>query len=173
MKGRSITLVLAAALTVLPDLVQAQIGIAHYPAGAEGIKAASLPPAGVYVRDYSFFYWSDRFSGGPPGFDKVFAFVNAPRLIYMTEAKIFGADYGMDLILPFGYLDWKGSAPAPSGSQWSFGDIQLEPLLLSWHLKQFDIAAGYALWVPTGPHDGGDLVSGRGEDLGGVGLESL
>jgi len=119
----------------------------HYPAGAEGLKGASLPPPGLYFRDYNFFYFANEFKDGPPDFD-LFAYVNAPRLIWMTDLEVFGANYGMDVIVPFGYLDWN---VGPGGdSDFGLGDIQIEPLLLSWHFKQFDVSAGYAIWAPTG-----------------------
>lgn len=130
----------------------------HYPAGAEGIKGASLPPPGVYFRDYNFFYFADEFKDGPPNFD-IFAYINAPRVIWMTDLEILGANYGMDVIVPFAYLDW--SVGAFSDSDFGLGDIQIEPLLLSWHFKQFDLAAGYAIWVPSGDFEIGkpDFVS--------------
>jgi hypothetical protein len=70
----------------------------------------------------------------------------------MTDFKILGADYGMDVIIPFGYLNWDFDTPAGAvnDSYFGIGDIQLEPLLLSWHFQQFDLAAGYAVWAPTG-----------------------
>jgi hypothetical protein len=138
------TLVTSLVLLALAGGVSAQ---QHYPAGAEGIKTASLPPSGVYLRDYNFFYFADRFPDGPPKFD-VFAYINAPRLIWMTDKTILGATYGMDLIVPFGYTDVKvGGA---KDNRFGLADIQIEPLLLSWHTKQFDVAAAYALWAPTG-----------------------
>jgi hypothetical protein len=122
----------------------------HYPAGAEGIRTATLPPPGIYFRDYNFVYWSDRFPDGPPGFE-AFAYVNAPRLIWMTDWKIFGADYGMDIIVPFGYARVKADVPeSVRHSRFGLGDIQIEPVLLAWHPQQFDIALAYAVWAPTG-----------------------
>jgi len=58
----------------------------------------------------------------------------------------------MDLIVPFGYMDWEFATPGKpvSGNYSGLGDIQMEPLLLSWHFKQLDIAAGYAVWAPSG-----------------------
>lgn len=130
----------------------------HYPAGAEGIKGASLPPPGVYFRDYNFFYFADEFKDGPPSFD-IFAYINAPRVIWMTELEILGANYGMDVIVPFASLDW--SIWTLKGDDLGLGDIQIEPLLLSWHLKQFDLAVGYAIWAPSGDFEIGrpDLIS--------------
>jgi hypothetical protein len=143
---------LGAGLFALAGLEPAQAVVAaHYPVGAEGIKGSSLPPPGWYFRDYSFFYTSDRFVNGPPEFD-IFACLNAPRVIWMTGCKVLGADYGMDLIVPFGYLDWEAGVPGAvaKDSYFGIGDIQIEPLLLSWHFDCMDLAAGYAVWAPTG-----------------------
>ena len=142
----------AAALLSLATVVRAQ----HYPDGAEGIRGATLPPPGVYLRDYNFFYFADRFPGGPPGFD-AFAYVNAPRLIWITEQKILGADYGMDIIVPFGYTRVKFAGL--EDHRFGLHDIQIEPLLLSWHLQQFDFAGGYAVWAPTGDFDTSHFVN--------------
>jgi len=148
MKIKLHSFLLAGALFALTMTAQAQpIVAAHYPAGAEGIKGASLPPPGVYFRDYNFFYTADNFKDGPPQFD-IFAYINAPRLIWMTDLKILGANYGMDIIVPFGYLDWK--VMGSRNSYFGLGDIQIEPVLLSWHFKQFDLSAAYAVWAPTG-----------------------
>jgi hypothetical protein len=152
MKHKFAGLLLGAGLLALPGLIQAQSIIGgHYPAGVEGIKGASLPPPGVYFRDYNIGYFADLFEDGPPAFD-ISAYINAPRLIWMTNCKILGADYGMDLIIPFGYMDWQFATPGGpvNGHYFGIGDIQVEPLLLSWHFKQFDLAAGYAVWAPTG-----------------------
>ncbi len=59
----------------ITGLVYAQT---HYPAGVEGIKGSSLPPPGVYFRDYNYIYFADQFTEGPPSFD-LFANVQAPR----------------------------------------------------------------------------------------------
>ena len=77
----------------------------------------------------------------------------------MTEWKILGADYGMDVIVPFGYLDWK--VMGTRNSYFGLGDIEIEPLLLSKHFKQFDLSGGYAVWAPTGDYSPSrpDLIS--------------
>jgi hypothetical protein len=121
----------------------------HYPPGAEGIKCGTLPPPGFYFRDYNFFYISDEFDG-MDDFD-VSVYANAPRLIWMSEFKIFGANYGADVIIPFGYTHMK--AGGASFNEFGLADIQVEPLLLSWHYDKFDISAGYAFWAPTGVSD--------------------
>ena len=144
---------LAAGIFALAAQLQAQslpVG-SHYPVGAEGINGASLPPPGVYVRDYNFFYTASKVDGLPVDLD-IFAYVQAPRLIWITKQQILGANYGCDIIVPFAYKDV--SAPFGNGYQFNLADIQIEPLLLSWHTRQFDAAAGYAVWAPTGNFDG-------------------
>ena len=59
MKTRFVRFVLAIGLAALPGLLQAQPS-AHYVPGVEGIKGASLPPPGVYFRDYNYFYSADQ-----------------------------------------------------------------------------------------------------------------
>ena len=36
----------------------------HYPSGVEGIDAASVPPPGFYIRNYSFFYTASKLADG-------------------------------------------------------------------------------------------------------------
>lgn len=146
-------LVLATTLLAIPGLLDAQGPPAfggHYPAGIEGIKAASVPPPGLYLRDYNFFYWADHYKGGPPGFD-VFAYINAPRIIWMTGEKFLGADYGCDVIVPLVYQDV--DFMRTHDDSFGIGDIAVEPLILSWHFAQADLAFGYAFWAPTGDFD--------------------
>jgi hypothetical protein len=151
-------IVLFCALIAVAGPVRAQT--THYPAGVEGIKGASLPPPGFYFRDYNYIYFSDSFEEGPPAFD-LFANVQAPRFIWITGKKVLGGYYGMDVIVPFVYqdLDMTGF----SGSDFSMGDLFVEPVTLSWHLKQFDFSFGYGFWAPTADYNPTDPVSpGKG-----------
>jgi hypothetical protein len=89
----------------------------------------------------------------------------------MTDWKILGANYGLDVMVPFAYKEasYKTTLITPGGgyhltrsenySRFGLGDIKIEPLLLSWPLKQFDFRAGYALWVPTGSYDDTSIVN--------------
>jgi len=154
MNRRSRRLLAAFCLLNTLSLTQAATFSGHYPAGAEGITAATLPPPGFYVRDYNLFYYADKFPGGPPDF-KAVAYINAPRAIYLTDFKILGANYGLDLLVPFYYGDVSFQTPAGKlkDSTFAMGDLQFEPLLLAWHLQQVDIGAGYAFWAPTGDYN--------------------
>ena len=161
MKPRLHSLALAAFLVALPGLLPAQPSfLGHYPAGVEGIKAASLPPPGVYFRDYNYIYFADKYKNGPPDFD-LLAYVQAPRLIWISEFKVLGGYYGADVLVPFPFqsLEFTGY----DDSKFGLGDIFVEPITLSWHPKQFDLAVGYGFWAPSGNYDPTDPVSpGKG-----------
>lgn len=129
----------------------------HYVSGVEGIRAATLPPPGMYWRMYSVLYDASDLVGKdgeelPVGFDlSVFALVN--RFIWITDYKILGADFGMDLIVPVLNTDIKISALGVEDDQFALGDITIEPFVLAWHGPRYDAAFGIALYMPTGDYD--------------------
>ena len=135
-------------VVALCGTVQAQ----HYPVGVEGILAGSVPPPGIYVKDYNYFYWSEMYKNGPSDFS-AFAYINAVRPIWITEFKILGANYGMDVLLPFGYKDIEIGNYDLHDGHFGLGDLYFEPLLLAWHWKQVDLAVGYSVWAPSGNFD--------------------
>ena len=138
---------------LLPQLLMAQGAPEfrpQYPIGVEGIKGASVPPPGFYLRNYTLGYYSDELPDGPSNF-KLSAFIEAPRAIWMTGLKFLGADYGMSLFFPFGYQDIK--AGPFEEDEFGLADIAVEPLILAWHQPQFDIGTGYAFWAPTGEYE--------------------
>ena len=80
---------------------------------SEGIKGASLPPPGFYVRDYNYFYWADQFNDSSgndlhvPNAD-VFTYANIPRVIWITDTKFLGGFVGVDALLPLVYQQREG-----------------------------------------------------------------
>jgi hypothetical protein len=159
MKTRIQFLVLAVSLASLPGILQAQPS-AHYVPGSEGIKGASLPPPGVYARDYNYFYWANQLNdssghkNGPADLD-AFTYANIPRVIWITDVTFLGGYVGVDALLPFVYQQVNVNTPGGpfSGSTFGVGDLYGEGTL-SWHPKQFDFAIASGVWAPTG-------VSGR------------
>jgi hypothetical protein len=138
-------------LTALPCLLQAQ-PTAHYVPGVEGIKAATLPPPGIYVRDYSVFYFADRLNDKDgdeiPGLDpEVFIYANVPRLIWITDQKLLGGYVGVDALVPLQYTSIK--IGGFDDSTFGVGDLFVEGTL-SWHADEYDAAIGYGVWAPTG-----------------------
>ncbi len=145
----------------------AQQETSHYPAGAEGLKAASLPGPGTYLKWYSIFYTADTLkdSSGhdvPAGLD-LDVFATVPRLIWMTDHKILGADYGMDIAVPFLNVDLKVGAKGINDSKFGLGDILIEPIVLGWHFDRLDIGAAAGVWCPTGDYSSAQPVNvGKG-----------
>jgi len=154
MKTLTKTLLPLAAGLLAAGSLQAQLPVGcHYPIGAEGLKGADLPPPGFYVRDYNYFYYADRIDGMPAQFENVdfFAYVQAVKLVYLSDWKLLGANWGVDLIVPFPYKNITGDFG--SAGQFNLGDIYACPLLLSWHRQQFDFSAAYGVWAPSGNFD--------------------
>jgi len=151
MKIRIHFLMLAVLLAALPNLVPAQPS-AHYVPGSEGLKGASLPPPGFYVRDYNFFYWAGQVNNaagnnaGVPNF-QAFTYANIPRVIWITDTKFLGGCVGVDALLPL--VDQHVRAGGFDGTTFGIGDFFGEGTL-SWHPKQFDFSIGSGVWAPTG-----------------------
>lgn len=151
MKVQVHSILLTAGLLALPSLVQAQ-PTAHYITGFEGIKGASLPPPGFYVRDYNIAYYSTRVNtpagndAQVPGF-RAFTYANVPRIIYITDTQFLGGFVGVDALIPLVYQSVK--APGFNSDTFGIGDIFAEGTL-SWHPKQFDLAVGAGVHMPTG-----------------------
>jgi hypothetical protein len=155
MKTPIARLLLAGGFAALAFSLQAQPS-AHYVPGVEGIKAASLPPPGVYFRDYNYFYWSDRLNdshgnkNGPADLD-AFTYANLPRVMWITDVKFLGGYVGVDGFLPLVYQQASANTPAGpfNGDTFGAGDLYAEGTL-SWHLKQFDFAVASGVDAPTG-----------------------
>jgi hypothetical protein len=144
----------------------------HYPAGIEGIKAGTLPPPGFTVEDDNSFY----IFNGMPGYDgqfnhwNGFNYTQTPRLTWMMHLDFLDTDIGAGIRVPFAYKQVNvevkiGSLPSPIPGanlptlyskmerQFGLADIEVQPLLLAWHWKHFDLSAGYSFWAPTGDYD--------------------
>jgi hypothetical protein len=154
-------------ILLLSNFVSAQQQSGHYPPGAEGLKAATLPPPGTYLKWYNFVYDSGtlRDANGhsvPVGFD-LDVFATVPRLIKMTDYKFLGADYGMDIAVPFVNVDLQVAAQGIKQAKSGLGDILVEPLVLGWHFKQLDLGVAAGVWCPTGDYSSASPVNvGKG-----------
>ncbi|MGO9377266.1 MAG: transporter [Dissulfurispiraceae bacterium] len=127
-----------------------------YPNGAEGFMAGAVPPPGVYLLNYAQYYWADRFNDKNgnsmiPNF-KVTVIADGVRLLYVTNIKILGADYGMHVILPVVYEDVH--LPVGNKDITEFGELTFDPLVLSWHFsKNFHAVAACDVNAPIGGYD--------------------
>jgi len=146
---------LIAGLLAWPGLVQGQPS-AHYVPGSEGIKAATLPPPGFYLRDYNLFYDASQLNDAhgnkidAAGAD-AFVYANVPRLLWITETKVLGGYLGVDALLPIEYTSLQVNTPAGRFSDQTFGigDFFAEGTW-SAHPEHFDFALAAGFWAPTG-----------------------
>lgn len=146
------------ALIAAANLVQAQ-PTAHYPVGVEGVKGASLPPPGVYFRDYNLFYWADRINDNTgdrigAADPEAFIYANVPRVIWITPVQVLGGYLGVDALIPLQYTSLKANTGGGRFDESTFdaGDLFVEGTW-SKHFKQWDVAVGYGIWAPTGDSD--------------------
>ncbi|NOZ12988.1 MAG: transporter [Acidobacteria bacterium] len=142
---------------------------AEYVNGVEGIKAASVPPPGLYSRNYVVFYSADTLRGPdggkvPVGFDADVSAV-VSRLLYITKYKFLGADYGFDVTVPLIRTSLGIDALSLDETRAGLGDIIIEPVILSWHFKQADLSAAAGLYFKTGNFAAGHPAS-PGKDYG-------
>lgn len=129
----------------------------HYPHGAEGLKAPSLPGPGFYVKDYNLYYHSDVLKdkdGDKVDVDfNVDVFLQAPRIFWVTETKILGADYAFDVTIPLVHAEFSIDELNIDESETRLGDLLIEPFILSWHGTRWDMAFGFSVFLPTGDPD--------------------
>jgi len=171
--GRFLSAVAVIGLTILlPALASAQFQ-GHNLKGDNGLLSGSQPPPGLYTLASYYRYSGDslRNSNGdeivldPQQRSAITAtgfFV--PIVLYVTKAKVFGADYGF-LVAP-GFLNKRVEAPILSlddQSNTKLTDTYFQPVRLGWHRKQSDYLAGLGFFAPTGDYTfRGDHNSGLG-----------
>jgi hypothetical protein len=126
----------------------------HYVSGVEGIKAASVPPPGMYLKSYNAFYTAGELTdkdgdNAPVDFDLT-VFVSAFRYIWVTDYTFFGGNFFVDATIPFIYTDIEIGAFGVDDDEFAVGDINIEPLGIAWHGNRFDAAFGFSVYAPTG-----------------------
>lgn len=129
----------------------------HYVPGIMGLKAGTLPPPGFYYIMHNVSYTSGAFYGGdgneaPIDFD-LNVFAHAQRFVYVWEDVIFGANYAMNLIVPFNYTDIAIGAFNVNDSKFGIGDVIFDPIVLAWNKEKYDVSFGLAAIAPVGSYD--------------------
>lgn len=141
-------------------LVLTFTGLSHaqdYSLGSEGIKAGTAPGPGFYYLMYNNYYTSDKSVNkngdeNDIGFD-LSTFANVHRFVYVTEKKILGGYYGMNIIIPLVYADLNIDAAGVDKDETAVGDIVIEPMFISWRKERYEAVLGTALFVPTGSYE--------------------
>ena len=138
-------------------------GISAYPNGAEDFWSGAVPPPGTYFINYFTYYTADDFNdkngdSAIPGWDLNLT-ANIFRFIHITKYKILGGFWGMHVFLPFLNVDVETETPLGSDNKAGFGDIIVDPFILSWHSKNWHFATGLDIYIPTGDYDKEDLAN--------------
>jgi hypothetical protein len=127
-----------------------------YPNGAEDFMSGAVPPPGTYFINYFDYYsaghFKDKNGKNAPFPFNVDVYANVFRLIHVTDIKILGGFWGMHIFLPLAKVDVHKS-PGGSGNNAGLGDIIIDPLILSWHGKNWHVATGLDIYCPTGNYD--------------------
>lgn len=145
----------------------ANAGGGHYVPGVEGTDSAAVPPKGDYYIGYLVNYSADTFKVNTPngainlpGANKVTVNALANRFVRITDTKILGADYGMEVIVPV--LDVKADltgAGAGNHSDSGIGDVYVGPLVLGWHGSNWHTVAAAGMWLDNGKYDNTNAAS--------------
>lgn len=158
MKILKFALVLAFLSLMIPA-TYAKEGGDQYPNGAENWFAGATPPPGFYWINY-FGYYTGQLKNGSGGnvslngtTPSVDATFDAFRFVEMTNLKLFGANYGVHIIIPVVYQSMNlGGRNSTS----SVGDITIDPFILGWHHPQWHAVTGFDINLPTGSFNKND-----------------
>ena len=134
------------------------MAFSHYVPGSMGLKNASAPPPGFYYVNYGAFYSADTYKNDSGdtvdglGLDLT-VYANVSQFFYMSGKKFLGADYGVDLFVPFVYTDIQNRAAGIDEDTFELGDIFIDPLILGWHWDRWDAFIAAGAYIPTGNDD--------------------
>lgn len=150
---------IGAVVLLMAAAAWAEEGNDQYPHGAENWYAGAVPPPGQYYLNY-FGVYSGKLKDGSGAkallngsTPTAFATFNALRYVGITHLKLFGADYGMHMIVPVVYqsVNLDGSA-----NRTNIGDITVNPLVFAWHHPSWHAVATMETFLPTGYYDKND-----------------
>ena len=132
--------------------------------GDTGVKNGSQPAPGLYIANLYYRYGTDtikdadgeRVTPDPNQTGSQTLHAIAPLVVYVSSARLLGANYGMMAVMPFA----NGALEAPAfglDEEISIGpaDLYVVPFQLGWHLQRADVTTAFALFTPTGRHTAG------------------
>lgn len=133
-----------------------------YPMGAESFLSGALPPPGLYPLLYATRYSADKLkdnNGNTVPLDfKVSANAVVPRLVWVTDKKLFGGQVAHALLVPLVNLNvnLNGTGQRKSG----VGDINLTPLALGYHHSpHLHSIVALDIFAPTGRFNQTDMAN--------------
>ncbi|MES2878251.1 MAG: transporter [Pseudomonadota bacterium] len=147
------------AAVALVAALSASAGGGHYVPGVEGMQAASVPPPGTYYLGYLVDYNIEKLkapgsSTDIPGNNTGTVVALANRLVWISNTKFLGADFGMETIIPMVSTSLTFNTPGISETQSGIGDVYLGPVVLGWHGASWDAVAAAGVWVDSGASQG-------------------
>jgi hypothetical protein len=128
-----------------------------YPNATSGILAGTVPPKGHYWLMYHRFYHApvttDDFGNAQPVGFTLDTYVNAHRIVTVTDKKILGADFAWNFVVPIVWIDSEVTAYGIEDTAMTLADMNVEPFVIEWHEKQFDFGFVFGLFAPTAPYN--------------------
>ena len=205
-----------AVLLAFPATSYAQHG--NYLLGTLGLLGGSQAPEGIYYENL-FSYYTASGSGNLDAsrarslellgrqlnltvngsFNRnssLDVYIDQNILGVTTPLKIFGANYGLMVDVPFSHVTGSGTASLDLGADlrgifdrnftrstsleggrsstasFNISDLYVEPINLGWHLPHLDILATFGFMAPTGDYNSRDAINnglGRWAELFGLG----
>lgn len=141
-------------ITAVAQPAYAQLA-GHNLRGDFGLSSASQPGPGFYISPFYVNYSTStiRDRNGDKRDTSGSLSINAvvPLVWYVSDLKIFGANYSAMLAIPL-----QGNAlDAPAlgldvTNKLGVGDLYVQPINLGWHFPQLDVMAGVGVYAPTG-----------------------
>ena len=160
-----IAMVMLLACLCLPRVASAQLNGQNIK-GDAGLKSGSQAPPGAYVAVPLWFYTADEVknrNGETVLSGKLDAAVFGAVLNVVTPKKLFGANYGFLVVLPWANNRVQGAEDFASNPGVGLTDMYVQPINLGWHTPRADVTLAYGLYLPTGRYeDGADGNTGLG-----------
>ena len=160
-----IAIVMLLACLCLPRVASAQLNGQNIK-GDAGLKSGSQAPPGAYVAVPLWFYTADEVknrNGETVLSGKLDAAVFGAALNVVTPKKLFGANYGFLVVLPWANNRVQGAEDFDSNPGVGLTDMYVQPINLGWHTPRADVILAYGLYLPTGRYeDGADNNTGLG-----------
>jgi hypothetical protein len=126
--------------------------------GDAGLKSGSQAPPGAYVAVPLWFYSADKLrdrNGDTLLSGSLDSTVFGVALNVVTPKKLFGANYGFLVALPWAHNRLQGTYDFTSKSGIALTDMFIQPISLGWHAPRADFILGYGLYLPTGRYEDG------------------
>ncbi|HEX5044288.1 MAG TPA: transporter [Candidatus Polarisedimenticolaceae bacterium] len=153
----------ALALLLLAPAVQAQTPVAgHYPPGQSGIRGGASPAPG-----WNFINFNRAFSnlevkdgdGETTAKRSETRYANITMIMWTSERKVLGMDYGWAMGIPFATGDLQASGD--QDASFGLGDVLFTPLCLYARRPAWDYQFQFTVWTPSGHFEPGSS-SNRG-----------